>query len=88
MADDSDKLSALVKEVRDQSRFTRTIVVICTAAVLAGLFYVTTEVFEKLPTIIITSYMENMEPIMKQMRAYEKHLAGTKPIVTTTQATK
>jgi hypothetical protein len=76
MADDSDKLSELAKEVRDQSRFTRTVTVVCTAAVLAGLFYVTTEIFEKLPTMIIASYMENMEPIMKQMRAYEKHVNG------------
>lgn len=77
MADDSDKLSALAKEVRDQSRFTRTLMVVCTAAVLAGLFYVTTETFEKLPTMIIASYMENMEPILKQVRVYEKHMAGT-----------
>ncbi|MBX9877368.1 MAG: hypothetical protein K2Y22_02835 [Candidatus Obscuribacterales bacterium] len=47
----SEQLSALSKKIEDQSRFTRVLVLMCTSAIAAIMFYLTTEVVSSLPML-------------------------------------
>ena len=77
------KINHLQKKLEDQARFTRTVVVVCTTAILAVLFYMLTEIFGSLPTLIVANYMANLDKIVMQWKATENSLikkpAETKP---------
>lgn len=47
----SEQLSALSKMIQDQARFTRVLVLLCTSAIAAIMFYLTTEVVSSLPML-------------------------------------
>lgn len=81
------KLAQLTKRIDDQARFTRTLVVVCTAAVLAVNMWIVTETFSSLPTMIIASLMENMDVISRQYKALEESGSKNAPAGTTSQST-
>lgn len=64
-------LAAIAKRVDDQARFTRSVMVICTLAILGVMFYTTTEVFSNLPGAIILHYIANLEKIVYEWDAIE-----------------
>ena len=45
----SEQIGALSKKVEDQCRFTRVLVLVCTSAIAAIMFYLTTEIVSTLP---------------------------------------
>jgi hypothetical protein len=53
------KIDALSKKIDNQSRFTRSVILLCTAAILAVVFYTITEVLSTLPASIV-SLSENL----------------------------
>ena len=67
MAEESSlesKIAELDKHVQDQSRFTRTVVVVCTAAIMGIQFWSMTEVFGALPDQLIARFMGNMDKLV------------------------
>jgi len=45
----SEQIGALSKKVEDQCRFTRVLVLVCTSAIAAIMFYLTTEIVSSFP---------------------------------------
>jgi len=85
------KLTMLEKKLEHQERFTRTVVVVCTTAILGVLFYMLTEIFGSLPSLIVANYMANLDKIVFQWRATENGLLGkpaepAKPAAESTKA--
>jgi hypothetical protein len=64
-----NKIAQLSKHMDDQSRFTRTLVVVCTTAVMGVLFYMLTEVFTTLPSVVVTTYLGQMDTIVTMWNA-------------------
>ena len=80
MADDSSietKLAELSKSIQDQSRFTRAIMLVCTSAVMAVLFWSIVQIFTILPSAVVLQFMNNMPSVVTQWRFYEVN--QTKP---------
>ena len=74
MADEvslEQKVADLAKHIQDQSRFTRAIVLVCTAALMAVIFYVMTEIYSTLPGVIILSFKSDLPNIIAQWRFTE-----------------
>jgi hypothetical protein len=76
MADD-DKMAQLAKKIEDQSRFTRTVVVICTAAIMGVMFYSLTEIYAHVGTLVVTNAMANMDAIHQEWQMLDKKAAAT-----------
>jgi hypothetical protein len=70
-------LADLAKKVDDQARFTRSVSIICTIAILGVMFYTLTEMFSNLPAAIVLHYMANLEKIVYEWNAIE-NTAGKK----------
>ena len=68
-------IALLAKKIDDQARFTRSVTVICTLAMLGVMFYGLTEVFNSLPQATILHYMANIEPIVKEWHAADEAFA-------------
>jgi hypothetical protein len=64
-------VNQLTKRIDDQARFTRTVVVVCTTAILGVMFYMLTILFSDMPYMFVARYMENLEAIVKQWRAID-----------------
>jgi hypothetical protein len=77
-------LAELAKKVDDQSRFTRSVSVICTLAILGVMFYTLTEMFSNLPSAIVLHYMANMDKIVREWDEIElaNHRHAPKPAAT------
>lgn len=56
-------LAQLTKRIDDQARFTRTAVVVCTVAILGTMFWMITEIYGSLPSLIVGTFMQQMETI-------------------------
>ena len=72
MADESaleTQVGQLTKRIDDQARFTRTVVVVCTTAILGVMFYMLTVIFSDLSYVFIARYMENLDKIAFQWKA-------------------
>lgn len=67
-------LSLLAKKIDDQARFTRSVTIICTLAILGVMFYTLTEIFSGLPQAVIMHYMANIEPIVKEWNIAESNM--------------
>lgn len=67
-------IALLAKKIDDQARFTRSVTIICTLAVLGVMFYTLTEVFTNLPQAVVLHYMANLEPIVKEWHAAESNI--------------
>jgi hypothetical protein len=65
------KIAVLAKRIDDQSRFTRAVVVICTTAVLGVMFYMMTEIFATLPSVIFTNTLGQMDKLVYMWKATE-----------------
>jgi hypothetical protein len=74
-------LADLVKKVDDQARFTRSVSIICTIAILGVMFYTLTEMFSNLPAAIILHYMANLEKIVYEWNAIENTVAKKKGVL-------
>ena len=61
----------LAKKIDDQARFTRSVSVICTLAILGVMFYTLTEMFSNLPSAIILHYMANLDKIVHEWNSIE-----------------
>jgi hypothetical protein len=73
-------LADLAKKVDDQGRFTRSVSIICTIAILGVMFYTLTEMFSNLPAAIILHYMANLEKIVYEWNAIENTVAKKKGV--------
>jgi hypothetical protein len=67
-------IALLAKKIDDQARFTRSVTIICTLAMLGVMFYTLTEVFSSLPQAVILHAMANLEPIVKEWHAAESNI--------------
>ncbi len=67
------RISELSKVIQDQSRFTRALVLICSAAVIGALFFTMTQMFALLPTSFVMEYMDKMPVIQSQWKILEQH---------------
>jgi len=65
------RIAELETKLERQGRFTRTITVICTAAILGTLFYIFTQIFMALPGVIVANQMSNLESIVLQWNAIQ-----------------
>lgn len=50
----SEQIAALSKKIEEQARFTRVLVLLCTSAMAAIMFYLTTEVVSSLPMMQVS----------------------------------
>lgn len=64
-------ISQLSRKIDEQARFTRSVIVICTLAVLGVMFYTLTELFSKLPGSIVMHYRSNLDEIVKEWKMCE-----------------
>lgn len=67
-------IAQLSRKIDEQARFTRSVTVICTLAILGVMFYTLTEMFSKLPGSIVLHYMSNMDQIVKEWKLCELSL--------------
>lgn len=79
------KVAELSKQIQDQSRFTRAIVLVCTAATMGVAFWTVVQIFSLLPAAIVLQYMNNMPNIVAQWKFYESNQAKVPPSKTGTQ---
>ena len=70
-------IALLAKKIDDQARFTRSVTVMCTLAVLGVMYYTMTESFSVLPQSVVLQYMANMDTIVKEWRAAESNLTAS-----------
>ncbi|HEY9777386.1 MAG TPA: hypothetical protein V6C81_26725 [Planktothrix sp.] len=71
-------LSELKKKVDDQSRFTRSLILICTLTIWAVQVYTLTEIFNSLPSAILLHDMANLEKIVYEWNVIESNAAKAK----------
>jgi hypothetical protein len=64
-------LADLAKKIDEQSRFTRSVSIICTLAILGVMFYTLTEMFSNLPSAIILHYMANLDKIVHEWNSIQ-----------------
>lgn len=64
-------ISQLSRKIDDQARFTRSVMIICTLAILGVMFYTLTEMFSKLPHTFVLHYMSNLDTIVKEWKMCE-----------------
>jgi len=77
MADESaleTQVGQLTKRIDDQARFTRTVVVVCTTAILGVMFYMLTVIFSDLSYVFVARYMENLDKIVFQWKAIQDRM--------------
>lgn len=83
-----DRFTMLATKMERESRFTRSLLVICTVANLGVMFYGITEIYKSLPLVIIANYMANLDKIVYQTKAIEMTMphkgAAPAPAATTT----
>ncbi len=73
-------MADLAKKIDDQARFTRSVSIICTIAILGVMFYTLTEMFSNLPPAIVLHYMANLEKIVTEWNAIENTVGKRKGI--------
>ena len=83
-----DRFTMLATKVERESRFTRSLVVICTVANLGVLFYGITEIYRSLPPVFIAHYMGNLDKIIYQTKAIEMTMPRKRAAAETEPATK
>jgi hypothetical protein len=71
-------LAELAKKIDDQSRFTRSISIICTLIIVGFGIYSLTEEFTSLPSVIVLHYIANLEKIVYEWNAVEANVAKNK----------
>jgi len=57
-------IAQLAKKVDEQSRFTRSVSLMCTFSILAVMFYTLTEMNSHLPQLVLLQFMGNMEKVV------------------------
>lgn len=77
------KLNQLTKHIDDQARFTRTVVVVSTAAILGVMAYALTETVSYIPRLVVAEYMASMDTIISQWHLTEQK-RWNKPAATST----
>jgi len=61
-------LAVLSKKIDDQARFTRGVVVICTLAIIAVVFYSLTSLVSVIPGLVLAELMGNLEQVQTQWK--------------------
>ncbi len=72
------QVGQLTKRIDDQARYTRTVVVVCTTAILGVMFYMLTVIFSDLSYVFIARYMENLDKIVFQWKAIQDRMESGK----------
>jgi hypothetical protein len=70
------KIAVLAKRIDDQARFTRAVTVICTTAIMGVMFYMMTEIFGTLPSVIVTTGLGQLDKIVFMWKATEAGAAA------------
>ncbi|HEY9784801.1 MAG TPA: hypothetical protein V6D17_05315 [Candidatus Obscuribacterales bacterium] len=65
-------LAQIAKKIDEQGRFTRSVMIICTMAVLGLVLYTMTEMFSSLPSNIVLHLMGNLEKIIHEYHEIER----------------
>ncbi len=65
-------LATLAKKIDEQSRFSRSVSIICTLSILGVMFYTLTEMFSNLPNMIILQFMGNLEKIHQEWNSIDQ----------------
>lgn len=74
------KIAALTAKIERESRFTRSLVVICTAAILGVSLVPVKIMLTDLPTIIWAEFSEHLDTIHGQWMLLDKNFDQGKPI--------
>ena len=75
MADESNvesKITALSQKIEKESRFTRSLVVVCTAAILGVSLVPVKLMLSDLPNLMVNEFMNRMETIHMQWKVLDK----------------
>jgi hypothetical protein len=67
-------LETLSKKIDDQSRFTRSVIFLCTCLILGVVFYILIQLYDGIPELVIARFMSNMEPLVKEARAADSNI--------------
>lgn len=67
-------LAHLTKRIEEQSRFTRSVTVICTLLILGVAFYTSTTMITVMPQLMVANIMGNMEQLVQQWKLIDKSL--------------
>lgn len=66
-------LADLAKKIDEQARFTRSVSIICTLAILGVMFYTLTEIFANMPSVVVAQYMANLDSIVSEWDKIEQN---------------
>ncbi len=66
-------LAHLSKRIEEQSRFTRSVTVICTLLILGVSCYTSTTMITVMPSLIVANLMGNMEQLVQQWKLIDKN---------------
>jgi len=75
---DENILAQLSKKIDDQARFSRIVYAMCTFVVVGVIYYTMTSEIAVLPDLILTRFMGNMEPLVREFKLVEGHEARTR----------
>jgi hypothetical protein len=67
----SDRLALLTAKLERESRATRYVLVICTAALLAVNAYIIRAVYNDLPDVMLAHFMEHMQDLVMTAKTYD-----------------
>lgn len=80
------QINQLIKRIDDQARFTRTLVVVCTASIMGVFFYLLTELYGHFPVFTFNYFLENLDKIHGEWNGLDlireramKEAPGTQP---------
>ena len=82
-----DRLAMITTKIERESRFTRSLVVICTAANLAIYVFGMIKLYEVLPPLVLAHFMEHMSEVILTQRMTENALNHNKSQIMTPGAT-
>ncbi len=64
-------LAQLARKIDEQSRFIRSLILVCVILIVGVQFYTFTELFHSLPPFLILKYMERLPNIVEEWKAIE-----------------
>ena len=76
-ASNVDRLALLTTKLENEGKKTRYVLVFCTASILAIQAYTIITMYNDLPTIMLSNFMENMTSIVMHFKGVEGRMVKT-----------
>ena len=76
MEENKDMFALLSKKIDDHARLLRMLVVICSLAILACMFYSLTSIVDILPDLVIARLMGKLDTVQREWQVLEKLSTG------------